>query len=542
MTDLLPQPCARWADLLAAHPDDLSTEERRALDAHVASCQACVAVRADYQRMSARIRSLPDPRMRPDLPPWLLALQAAAGRDAPVPSLIIPFQSTENHMKMRKESGQVVPAPAPSDPGQQARRRVVSWVSAVAALAVIALITTALLVSHAGKPGTTGHGENAATSTPAGSQGWNSPPGLAHLSAQPFLAPSNPRVVYLLGSRPIALKRSDDSGAHWKNLTLPEQTSQAYSAIIQINAGDAQNVFLTLTFQQSASACSGNQTAPGAINAYSGYSCQLSYYSTDGGTHWGLMKWSAQAGVSGAVGVIGEIITQDNRLYSLSDRNQQQRLITSADGGATWQFADASLRARGQGLCSVAAAPTGSAVFAFVQSGYCSQAKGYLHSDVTLPQAGAGLAIWRSDDAGAHWLQVSRFPYQQPDTQAFMAVDTGGAQPTLLAAEGQGATYTRLVSTDGGKTWQQLPTSPNILASSQTTLSDGSILMTGQTPGGTTSIFAWKPGSQSWRQIASPFTGSPMELVVSPSANGQQTLWLVTISKGEFSVLYSTIK
>ena len=61
MTEALPQPCARWADLLAAHPDTLSVAERRALDAHVASCQACAAAHADFQRMDARIRSLPDP-------------------------------------------------------------------------------------------------------------------------------------------------------------------------------------------------------------------------------------------------------------------------------------------------------------------------------------------------------------------------------------------------------------------------------------------------------------------------------------------------
>ena len=157
MTDFVPQPCARWSDSLAAHPDDLSAEERRALDAHVAACQACAAVRADYQHMETRIRSLPDPRTRPDFPPWLLALQAAAKRDASDSRQIIPFHSMETHMKMRKEPASDVPAPTPITQGQHSRRRVVSWVAAVAALVVVALISAALLASHAGAPTKTGN-------------------------------------------------------------------------------------------------------------------------------------------------------------------------------------------------------------------------------------------------------------------------------------------------------------------------------------------------------------------------------------------------
>src|SRR5262245_28181198 len=36
-------PCAAWAHALAAGPDDLTTAERGALDAHVATCEACAA-------------------------------------------------------------------------------------------------------------------------------------------------------------------------------------------------------------------------------------------------------------------------------------------------------------------------------------------------------------------------------------------------------------------------------------------------------------------------------------------------------------------
>lgn len=460
-------------------------------------------------------------------------------------------------MQTKKEPGRVVPAPTPGVPGHQARRRVISWVSTVAALAVIALIATALLVSHSGGTVKTGSpGSN--TVTPSSSQGWVVVAGLDHLSAQPILAPSNPRVIYLLDARPIALRRSDDEGAHWKNLTLPAQTSQADVALLMINAGDAQNVFLLLTFQQSASACSGNQAPTGAINAFSGYSCQLSYDSTDGGSHWGLMRWSAQAGRSGAVGSVGEIIAQGNHLYSLIyDQNQQEslveRLIMSADGGATWQFADETLRAQGQGLCSFTAAPTGSSLFALVQSGSCTQSIGYLRSNTVYPQARSVVAVWRSDDGGAHWMRVNGFPYQQPDTQSLTAVGgTGGAQPTLFAAAGVGSTYQRLVSADGGKTWEQLPTrglpsGTDVSYYTQAVLSDGSVLMPVQVAGNSIAFFAWKPGDHPWRQVTAPYVGDPIDVVVVPSAGGHDTLWLVMDgasagSPPSFSVLNYTIQ
>jgi hypothetical protein len=568
MTNFLPRPCARWANSLAAHPDDLSLEERRALDAHVASCWKCSAVRADYLRMNARIRSLPDPRMRPDLPPWLLALQAATKRDGAASNHVIPVHSMEKYMQTRrKEPGMEMPAPTPIQQGHQARRRVVSWVTAVAALVVIAVITTALLVSHTGKPGTTGNPQSTATSTstPSFGQGWKTIPGLTGLSDQPFLAPGNPKVIYLLGTGLTSFKRSDDGGAHWTNLSLPPhslppQASQAENPILMVSASNAQNIFLLLSFAQSPSTCSGSQPPSGQINGYSGYSCQFPYYSTDGGVHWGLMRWSA----SGKAVPIGNIIAQGNHLYSLIfDQNQNRRLITSSDGGATWRFADAALLTQGQGVCAFTAVPSGSSVYAMAQAGGCAQAVGYLRSAAAHPQASSGLAIWRTDDAGADWAQVSAFPYQQADTQNFWAIASGGAEPTLFAAAGQGTTYQRLVSTDGGKTWQPLPTAgipadANLFSFFQTGLSDGSLLaavqMTapGSTPipawssgsaGGDISIYAWKPGSQAWRQITSPFAGSPNDPLVVTSAGGHDTLWLVvTDSNGGYSVLYDTLK
>lgn len=548
MTNPLPKPCARWADLLAAHPDSLSPAERRALDAHVASCRACAAVRADYQRMDARIRSLPDPRIRPDLPPWLLALQAAGTRDAPAPSVMTSLHSLENHMQTHKEPGMPMPAPTPISQGRPTRRRVVSWATAVAALVVIALITTALLASHAGKPATAGGPKNS-TATPASSQGWTVIAGLDHLSAQPIIAPGNPKVIYLVGSQPLTLERSDNYGGDWRYVSLPPSASQAQAAQFSISAGDAHNIFLTLTFDLTSSVCTSSQASIGSVNAYSGSGCLFPYYSTDGGAHWGLMRCvtCAQAVGAGGRALVGTIVAQGHHLYStIYDQNQLLRLVTSTDGGATWRFADGVLIPKGLGICGFAAAPTGSSVYALVQTGYCSQAVGYVNGVATHPQAQSGLAIWRSDDAGAHWSRIGAFPYQQPDTAAFRAIDTGGAQPTLLAAAGQAATYQRLMSTDGGKTWQPLPMQrlPDnaALYAPLTALSDGSLLTRAQPPSfSPTTFYALKPGSQTWQQIAPPLDADAADPIVS-SADGNDTLWVVsTDHQGQWSVWAYTI-
>ncbi len=61
MKDFMPVPCDEWAEKLAAtHANDLSLAEQEALDAHIASCISCAAVRTEYLAMKAFLQDIPD--------------------------------------------------------------------------------------------------------------------------------------------------------------------------------------------------------------------------------------------------------------------------------------------------------------------------------------------------------------------------------------------------------------------------------------------------------------------------------------------------
>lgn len=149
MTAPLPEPCKQWRLKLAAtHPDDLDPAERAALEAHLATCPSCAAVYATYARLDAAVLRLPGPAPLEGLPPKLLALweaedqQAAPGR--------APTRLVQREAALRPQNGDT--RQAPPFPERAAPRRpplrVVSGVTALAAVVAIALLATALLVSR----------------------------------------------------------------------------------------------------------------------------------------------------------------------------------------------------------------------------------------------------------------------------------------------------------------------------------------------------------------------------------------------------------
>jgi hypothetical protein len=151
MTAPVPQPCQQWRlKLAAAHPADLEPAERAALEAHLATCAACAAVYAAYARMDAAVQRLPTPAPLEDVPPKLLALWAAEDQQAqPTP---VPLARKERAMRSNTvDTAPIFPdAPAP----RRRSRRLVSGVTALAAVVVIALLTVALLASRFNTPHT----------------------------------------------------------------------------------------------------------------------------------------------------------------------------------------------------------------------------------------------------------------------------------------------------------------------------------------------------------------------------------------------------
>ncbi len=156
----LSAPCAGWAERLAAvHPDDLSPSARAALDAHVASCLACAAARAEYLLMDARMHDLPPTAPLPSLPPRLAQIWAAQsarsaekrvqwnGRGA-IGVTGRSHSGSEQRMRTMKQS------PTHQKPQHDPQRRPISWISGSATAAVVLLFALVLLTFARGqRPG-----------------------------------------------------------------------------------------------------------------------------------------------------------------------------------------------------------------------------------------------------------------------------------------------------------------------------------------------------------------------------------------------------
>ena len=78
MSDTEFVPCPEWAEKLAdLHSHNLSPSNRAALEAHLASCQACAAVLLEYQKMDERIHQALSVKHLPSFTPELLQAQEA---------------------------------------------------------------------------------------------------------------------------------------------------------------------------------------------------------------------------------------------------------------------------------------------------------------------------------------------------------------------------------------------------------------------------------------------------------------------------------
>lgn len=557
----MPDPCPEWADILnATHPDDLVPSQRAALDAHLATCAACAAARADYLRLDEYIQRLPTSRPLPAFPPQLLEAGVAQRRGPRGASL-----SNQN------SAPNLVPQPKGNSAMSPARIR---GVAAFVSLAVVVVLFVVLFrgfttgrSANGTRPssGWTPVASSAATPPPVTGR-WATLPGLTNESVVPVIAPSNPSVVYedlTTDSAPaqITLRRSDDDGATWHTLPLPIRVPSAVdNSSLAVSPLDASTVFLTLSLPQSEDPqlC---QTAQPSINGQNTLAvlsgsvhCSIQYYSTDSGQHWSQIHLPIQGAIG--AGIYPEFLTsssanffhvQGQRLYSsLGGANfngvslfstNDTRIVSSSDGGKTWQLVDADLAASGQNICDYMPTPTGATLFAITQVGQ------YCYSDTSSPAY-----LWRSDDAGAHWTQVSLLPYlaynltlverdgnatpliyvRMPITAQYETVDTSSLPPALE------------VSADGGKTWQAAPTRGLPQGAARNfgplgVLGDGSILKAFTAPDQTLTFYAWKAGETAWQQIVQHVTPT-VAYVLALQNDENASLWLVSQNGGAYSV------
>lgn len=459
-----------------------------------------------------------------------------------------------------------------------------------AALAIVALFAGLLYTFGPGRT-TAGNTGKQATHTPPTAttqpkdNGWPVAGGLQQQPAMPVFEPSHPATIYEAGpvgtglmdnEPPTILRRSDDGGKTWHTLALPSATGSA----IVVNAGilisplDAQKVVLGMTIYlskgvttcpaatafspaHSGSVASSGSTPLNSTIPLGGYmSCNMEYFSADGGQHWsqlhapgGVMLGNGSGGLSGATMTdtlipSTKLFAQGSRLYAYayascgSNCGGPKRIVTSTDGGATWVYADDALASQNAQVCSFMPTSSGSTVFALTNTVACQTAG-----------ASNSYALWTSNNAGASWSRLT-LPAGDQMPQSVLVVNRGSGQPLLYLTmqapaqshvDGSSSTPTGLhVSMDGGQHWSAAPASgaPADAISTQEpvgVLSDGTVVESFYRPVKGQAwpvLYGWKHGDAAWRTLSNPIvseTFNPLSLTIVPGGSGERDqFWLVT--------------
>src|ERR1700730_15471093 len=124
-------PCSAWSEKLALKREDLTRDEREALDAHVAQCSACLQAQRDYALLDAILRALPDPTVKafPRLPLYLEADDKTSNDDA-------FWDETSSSAHARQKWQHFVPAVVSKNSGKRGKRATLAPLLAVACLVI----------------------------------------------------------------------------------------------------------------------------------------------------------------------------------------------------------------------------------------------------------------------------------------------------------------------------------------------------------------------------------------------------------------------
>jgi hypothetical protein len=367
----------------------------------------------------------------------------------------------------------------------------------------------------------------------------------------PVFSPVDPNIIYETSMSPISLRRSDDGGATWKAVDMPASADQAIVIEIWASPLDAHTAFLTMTVNMatgqgpdgcpsSALASAGGATH-GNILASGQVPCSTTYRSTNEGGSWKAIRFpvngTLSTPLSDSAPYAGTVLqAQGTRLYAMlscgpSCVSPGGRLVSSTNGGATWQVADAG--GLGQGVCDFAAQPDSQTLFAAVSRGSCDM----LNSPV--------LALDRSDDTGNNWVHVSFLP--QGASQSMASVIADGKpllvinlpavnwQPHIIGVTQSADEF--LASSDGGRSWKKsplagLPDKAQPVIGPLIVRADGSLIVAFSNDSGrTVKLYSWKLGQAGWLLFIPPPAGQLATLRYTVSSTGEESYWAIIISK-----------
>jgi hypothetical protein len=414
----------------------------------------------------------------------------------------------------------------------------------------------------------------------------------------PIIAPSDPEVVYEAGVLGDAsgvvtthsqrvFRRSDDAGATWHDLSVPDGGLGAYTLdalAIWVDPANAHHVITTLARdlpEQGQAACPTNPAAvafAGRLGAHAqtGASgpaaCQLEYFSADGGVRWSELRFPVPGAIDNGDIVWSDVVSQrglhrlqsqgTNLFTAIHYRGQARltRIFVSHDQGATWRLADGGLYGEERGICDFLVAPDTATLYATTGAPGCD------------PLAAYGfITLWRSDDAGAHWNRLGLLPGSSGQLiGVFKAPGQADFTVYICTADPAGAyAYSHAwASADGGRVWQEAPDPGDAFFNGAMFLSeshDGSLIVITpprvpavasppapratlgivgtQTPSSDANqagqpVSAWRPGQPGWRPIARPLLrvadvghAQIVDTIESSPQRGGQTLWSVIASR-----------
>lgn len=451
--------------------------------------------------------------------------------------------------------------PPVAHPAHQHRREwIAGTVAAVAVVALLALVLQSALI---------GRGTTRPSNMAAGH--WQvldklTVTGDIVTTQAPIIAPSDPRVVYEAtnsisgqGGKAVtfaSLRRTTDGGNTWHNVKLPLPVEAVETIQLQFSPLKAQTVFMSL-WDRTSIAC---EPTSGTV----GEGCEHGYVSYDGGDTWQSQKLP----VRGILDLDQPFAIDQNRIFARNICNDIAciHLLMSADGGQTWQVIDDQLTAQRNRVCSYAATPDGTNVYAITTTA------------ASAPQVACALpssdtTLWRNDDAGGqgnatdavtHWTELGPLPHTTPATsqgerQVSPATSQGNGQwkqqvsvigGTVLSAFSGGLVYLTvahwsdgsmpiLFSEDYGVTWKSTAAfppgmQPGLQVASSATTRDGTMVVAIQVGATRATLYTWKPGDATWTalpQLPATVSGLPTLKVV-PDSSQRDTI-MATLFKTE---------